>query len=360
MSHAAASVAWWGTIPALLTVFLVLISASGHAQGTESAPGTATVAGRVFCADTQKPARFALVRLQAVESGQPRGGVTTTGADGSFSLSSVSPGDYYVDVTLAGYIEPLRGHGTDLQQLPPAERDRLLAQLTRISVQANQPVTSQVTIYRGATISGTVLFDDGSPAASLQVQPSPAQPDAAVGNQVSTTTARRLTGTPTDDRGQYRITGLADGVYTVSVLPRSLFPIYYGNTIDAHNAKKVELHGSDEAAGVDIQVPANGMHRVTGVVIAAGDGHPVARAILRLQIAAGDGADAGSAGEASIAAISAADGSFTFSAVPDGSFILETSGGFDSAIHAAYRDQSEPVAVSGSDTTDLVLRVAFR
>ena len=325
---------------------------------TAQSADTGVVAGRVYCADTQKPARFATIRLQPVDNELGRGagaGFGTTGPDGSFRITGVAPGEYYAEVTMPGYIQPLRGHFGDLQQLSPAQRDRISAQLTRVSVAANQPATVQVTIYRGATISGSVSFDDGSPAPGVSVQAFTAPPDTTTSSQAtqSNTTARQFGGAAmTDDRGQYRVTGLSEGIFTVQATPRSVFPVYYGNTIELGSAKKLDVHAGDEATGVDIIVPATGMHRVSGVVVAQQDGHSLARASVQLRLSSGEGT--------TLAAATGSDGSFTFNAVPDGKFSVQVSNAYDSATHTGYSSTAQPFEVNGTDVTDLVVNATSR
>jgi hypothetical protein len=317
---------------------------------------TGSVTGHVYCADTQKPARFANIRLQPVETQEVRFGVRfgrgsgfgTTGSDGSFHITGVSPGEYYADVMMPGYIQPLRGLQRDLQNLAPADRDRLTAQLTRVNVTANQATNVQVTIYRGATISGAVNFDDGSPAAGVSMQ-ALVFPSNTTGAQAATSTQQpSFAGfAQTDDRGQFRLTGLAEGTYIVFAAPRSIFPIYYGNTIDRSSAKKLDVHSGDEVPGTDIQIPAGGMHRISGVVVSQQDGHALSRASVQLRL--------GSGSTASISATTAADGTFTFNAVPDGKFTVQLSNAYDATTHAGYTGSDQALEVNGTDVTDLVV-----
>ena len=345
------------TASLLCAVGLAAIATCVNAQSADSG----VVMGRVYCADTQKPARFATVRLQPVDDQATRGagggsGFGTTGSDGSFRITGVSPGDYYAEVTMPGYIQPLRGRLGDLQEMSSAERERIVAQLTRVSVPANQSVTVQVTIYRGATVGGAVSFDDGSPAPGVPVQAFTAPPDTSTSSQAtqtgSPTTRQFGAAAMTDDRGQFRLTGLSDGIYTVQATPRSIFPVYYGNTIELQKAKKLDLHAGDDTTGVDIVVPANGMHRVSGVVVSQQDGHSLGRASVRLQLGSGQGA--------SISAVTGADGVFTFNAVPDGKFAVQVSNAYDPSTHISYSSIAQPFEVNGTDVTDLVINATSR
>jgi hypothetical protein len=315
---------------------------------------TGTVTGHVYCADTQKPARFANVRLQPVDSQAGRfggrGGFATTGSDGSFRMTGVSPGDYYADVMMPGYVQPLRGM-RDLQNMAGADRDRISAELTRVSVAANQAANVQVMIYRGATISGTVSFDDGTPAAGVSIQAF-VLATSTTGTQASGSTQQQsIAGfAQTDDRGQFRVSGLADGTYVVSAAPHSIFPIYYGNSIERSKAKKFDVHAGDEVPGTDIQVPAAGMHSVSGVVVSQQDGHALPRASVQLKLSSGD--------TGTISATTGSDGTFTFTAVPDGKFTVQLSNAYDPSTRIGYTSTGQPLEVNGTDVSDLVVNAA--
>src|ERR1700733_969696 len=315
---------------------------------------TGTVTGHVYCADTQKPARFANVRSQPgdAQGGRfgGRGGFATTGSDGSFRMTGVSPGEYYADVMMPGYVQPLRGM-RDLQNMAAADRDRISAQLTRVSVAANQAANVQVMIYRGATISGTVSFDDGTPAAGVSIQAFILATGTTGTQESGSTQQQSIAGfAQTDDRGQFRVTGLADGTYVVSAAPHSIFPIYYGNTIERSKAKKFDVHAGDEVPGTDIQVPAAGMHSVSGVVVSQQDGHALPRASVQLKLSSGD--------TGTISATTGSDGTFTFTAVPDGKFTVELSNAYDPSTRVGYTSAGQPLEVNGTDVSDLVVNAA--
>ncbi len=337
----------------------------GQAAGAQAAD-TGSVYGHVFCADTQKPARFATVRLIAgAASGDSSslgrilggGSMATTTADGSFEITGVSPGEYYVDATLNGYVQPMRGiRMDDLALLSTGDQEKLLGQVTHVTVLPNQAVTAQVTLYRGGVLSGVVSYDDGSAAPGVFVLAQVAAADASTsGASVAPGTVAQTTATTgrprrfsnsaqTDDRGQFRISGLPDGVYTVEAWPRTLFPIFLGNTVQRSAAKKVEVRGGDEHTGLDVQVPVAGLHRVTGSVVAHRDGHGLPRASVELRLAdesSGPGLNA----------LTAADGSFAFNAVPDGKYMASVSGYSDRGASGAsqYSGASVAVEVSGGD-----------
>lgn len=341
----------------LLATFSGAIAAT--AQDAQVAATTGSVLGHVYCADTQKPARFAQVRLIPIPHNTPASpraalserfaggsGMSATDVDGSFAMTNVQPGDYYVDVTSPGYMQPLRG-AMNVNQLTGPLRDKLNSVVTRITVAANQATTAQVTVYRGAVLTGTLLYDDGSPAPGVQVaamvlDDSQASGKASGGTPTSVN-FRQVTYERSGDRGQFRLAGLPDGSYTLMVRPvgfhgPAMIPIFYGNTLHRAEAKLVEVKAGDERGGLDIQIPASTLRIVSGTVQSAEDGHGLGRAAVSLSLA-------GEGGE-SINAISAADGSFHFNSVQDGKFSVSAAGG-----------PNVDIEVKGTDVTGLVINV---
>ena len=349
-----------------LRTCLLLFSAAAaattvvHGQSGDSGSVSGSVSGHVYCADTQKPARFASVHLKMTDPGGLTIGrrfgqgasFTTTGADGSFSVSNMAPGEYLVDASLPGYLQPLRGlGGEDLSQMSQAEQDKLRASLTRVTVLPNQTVTATVTIYRGGVLSGAVSFDDGSPAPGVPVMAQNADPDASTGAQNNDADSRHLSySAQTDDRGQFRVVGVPPGVYTLKAWPRSDFPTFLGNTVATSRAKKVALKQGEERTGLDIQIPVVGLHHVGGSVVAQRDGRVVAHAPVALRLADENGGP-------QVTTTTAADGSFSFATVPDGKYALEVNGAYDPVTGARFGPATVTTDVSGSDVGDVVVNV---
>lgn len=160
----------------------MLVALTAQACG-EKPQGFGTVSGFVFCADTNTPARLASVALRPIPSAKRNNSGSTTSygeevrtvqtsIDGSFSISQVSPGRYYLLATMDGYISPSAGLGiSDSDLLNPSEatRTKLLTHVPTVVVQAILGASVNVLLERGAAVSGTILFDDGSPAPGLWV-----------------------------------------------------------------------------------------------------------------------------------------------------------------------------------------------
>src|SRR5271155_4375187 len=264
----------------------VLIAACSPAQQPDTA-ATGTVTGRVICADTNLPARLANVVLQPVvdntptvkiagDKDRPRIVTTTlveTLLDGSFTVPNVGPGDYYVFVEKPGYISPLALVSREDLNHPSSSTADLIARfLSPVSVSSNRSSTVEVRIFKGASISGTVSFDDGSPNPNAGIElltrdkagkwaSFRAKPLASFGPN------------STDDQGRYRISGLPRGEYLVKTTlmlsditvdrvfgqersfshnTRYSLDIFSGGGLRQRDAKPVKLEEGEESGAVDI------------------------------------------------------------------------------------------------------------
>ncbi len=337
----------------------LLLGSNLHAQEMFLS-GNGAVAGRVFCADTQKPARFAGVRLTPASTGSGMmggsfAGAGSTSADGSFFINNVRPGEYYVSAQMPGYIDPLRSFSPRGSMRPSSEvPDALKSMLTRVTVSANQTTTVQVTAFRGATLSGAVLYDDGTPAAGVPV--SAERVDNSTqnnGEAPAPVNMRDLAFASTSDRGEFRLGGLPDGVYVIMARPRGwgpngpgTLPMYYGNTLRKSEARRLELRAGEERGGLELQIPVTTLRQVSGVVQSSKDGHGIARVMVSLTLT-------GEAGDA-LTSVSTSDGSFRFLSVPNGKFTLRVNGASDtSGPHSLSGDSSDSVTIYGAQEKNI-------
>ena len=165
-----------------LSKFLFFIYAL--APAVVFAQATGSVSGHVLCADTRTPCRFAAVTLQRVESitatskdnaqqkktpAHNSGYTAVTGFDGSYQINGVVPGDYYALATLSGYLDPYDQALSNQPANTPLTSDALDKVLTRVTVGLNRLSTADITLQRGAALSGNVHFDDGSPAIGVSI-----------------------------------------------------------------------------------------------------------------------------------------------------------------------------------------------
>lgn len=317
-------------------------------------------------------------------SGPPSGGVLQTAFDGSFSFSSVPPGSYYVVVSAPGYLSP-RANSEDFDNAepqPPAAQPPIV--IPRVDVQADQTANIDVRLERGAAVSGTVRFDDGSPASGVRVMVLHKRKDKWVpSNFTSTIIGSNMENT--DDLGHYRISGLRDREYLVEIflnridmltagphsvdlqgVQRSSLMIYAGDTAHIHDAVPLRLGGGKEHTGEDITIPLSKFHAISGVVTAAIDGHTINHAFV--QIANADDKEIIASAEPG------SDGTFRIDCVPEGSYLLRVVHASDARSHDVsvggehhitfsdtkiihqYGNLEQPIKVEG-DIPNLVLAV---
>jgi hypothetical protein len=316
------------------------------------------VTGIVICADTGKPARFATVMLTPAPKAEtktedkqdeaeplPPAETTITDLDGRFRLEAVQPGRYYAFATLEGYLDPTLGLDPDRLSAKSSDHERsvdAVAQwrdhLTPVSVGVHRESNANLVIQRAAEISGTIAFDDGSPAIGMHFQlyrKAEKNSWVAVGfSRLDSWTLQTLS----DGHGRFTISNLTAGEYTLCALmpseAESAAPrICYGGTFRRKGAKTVKVAQGEAFAGADIEIPLAGMHTVTGSVAALPDGHAVTNGMVRLLF----DDDRDKARETTIDD----DGTYTFAYVPEGHYILQVSGAHD----------EEPAAADASDSS---------
>lgn len=312
----------------------------------QRAPGS-VVSGHVVCQDTNAPARLAKVTLNPLQNLSPKiAGASrgaTTDMDGGFSIPDVPAGRYLVLVELAGYVSGISGLDKDARErlmdiarAPPEDS-------TVIDVENELPATVDVTIERGAAVSGTIRYDDGSPAIGILVglerKNGKGSYEPVLESTVQTFNffSQADDGSQaTDSAGQFHIDGLLPGDYIVHArlssqtitLPVSgsgavgvydhpgvQLDLYSGGAFWKKQAKPITL-GRGDAVNVDMNVPLGKLATVSGSVVDAADGHAVNTGTVTLSPQ--DDPDE----ERSIEI--ERDGTFRFLYVPEGDYALRT------------------------------------
>jgi len=394
----------------LTTLSALLLHALVGAQQPASAPGTGTITGRVTCADTQRPARFASVTLfgvpkeatpppkldpsmdsaammAAMKSSFETSQKTTmaqTQSDigGAFVATDLAPGDYYVFAAAAGYVGPLSVVKAALNT--GADAHLPLPGVVMVHVTAEHAVNADVTIERGAAVSGTVMWDDGTPISGASVAMTSAKGDEkeipAEFEMLQSGSAGSNVRAITDDLGHFRVSGFVAGDYLVQVrllwAPRmnltngsirgdTMFPptplvVFAPAAFHKTDAKTITLHRAEDRREVQITVNLGGMHSVSGRIGSAEDHHGLNSATVKLT-------DAQDKEFVRAANVDAA-GNFTVTLVPPGTYDLTVSDAADTVpdkrtdeekaklirftdSHAvrSYEDGKQPVIIGDSD-----------
>jgi hypothetical protein len=246
--------------------------------GEDPNKGTAILRGYVTAADTSSPLRRALVRATSMDG---RGsGMTTTDAQGRFEIKDLLGGRYNLMVSKAGYVSMSYG------QRRPEQQGTLLEVLDGQMVDK-----IAFSLPRGGVITGTVLDEFGEPVAGAQVS-------ALRFRYVNG--GRRLTasgGGSTDDRGAFRLYGLAPGEYYVSAALRSqqammlgpntvssgsadgYAPTYFPGTANASEASRITVRAMQETANVSFGLIATRLSRLSGRAITS-TGAPIVQGMI--------------------------------------------------------------------------------
>jgi protocatechuate 3,4-dioxygenase beta subunit len=247
---------------------------AAQTAATKEAP--ASISGRITVDDKGEDkgaAGIALV-LNPSEPGVRMKAVAraTTDAEGRYQLTNIPPGRYQLMPMGSAYVVQ------DSPSWPPGRAVTVVAGETIENVDFN--------LARGGVITGRVTDSDGKPVIAEMVQVVFAN-NGRDANTIYNAFSRHMT----DDRGVYRIYGLAAGSYRVSVgqdrgggmgRPGKVFQkTFHPGTPDESKARVVEVAAGGEATDVDITLgKPNRTYKVSGRIVNGETGQPMPRALL--------------------------------------------------------------------------------
>jgi hypothetical protein len=284
-------------------------------------PHNGRITGTVLCADTHRPARGAVIMIVPIPALDGKGennagsqGFARVASDGTYVVEHMVAGEYGVMALLPGYLSPIdEVTAGDINDNSPQKIRDLFSKYGTVTVRGQETGSLDLSLQRGAAVSGRILYADGSPASQIMIDvqdvnakssksKSPGS-DINPGALMRSMFMRQNQGT--DDQGHFRIAGLPPGTYRVAAVQASANPmdamsggdgmagllgfsssptdlhIYSGDTLHKKSAKTYELRFGDEVSGVDITVPVDAFHRVTGRLSTA-DGRSINAATLTL------------------------------------------------------------------------------
>jgi hypothetical protein len=211
---------------------------------------------------------------------------SVTDSEGRYRLPELAPGQYQIWAVTPGLIAepgPFPRYGFPFY-----------GSSQNIILGANEDVSDiDLKLVRGAVITGRVTDTENKPVVeervSLQLVDENGAP-SRFGSPISSGDQMYQT----DDRGIYRIYGLPGGRYKVSVGSDASDGVirsgrhqrtFYPDAPDLSKAAIVELKEGGEASNIDIKVgSANQTYAVSGHVIDAESGFPIARAGVRFML----------------------------------------------------------------------------
>jgi len=312
------------------------------------APGpTGSVSGRAVFGDTQQPARFSSIVLIPVESVQTdpsrpggfrgfggMGGNGRTDLDGTFVINNVAVGDYYVAGQSPGYISEtavLQARAAD-----GADMQALLASLPVARVTVGTTATVNLSLTRGGTIAGRIQWEDGSPATGQQVAAMMVTAGTNSVAAINQSGGRTLLiggafNAMSDDRGMFRLTGLAPGTYVVRASLQApaggsgptffqrtqMLTVYAPGKLRRSDAQSITIHLGEERDDLQWVIDLHALHNVSGRVGATSGPEPQSGSVRLV-----DTTD----GTLNRSAPIGSDGSFTLSYLPPGNYTLTVSG----------------------------------
>src|SRR5688500_3920791 len=188
-----------------LIIVVLAVAVSAQTPGPPLPPrdrpvtvtGTSTIRGRVTASDTGQPLHNVQVRIFSLSATALRGPRDAmTGADGRYELTQLPEGRYELRASKGGYVDVQYG------QRRPFDRGRPL------ELNGTQPVDDvDFVMPRGAAIEGRGVDEAAEPVAGAWI---------SLRRYQYSNGARRLEssyGGATDDRGEFRVFGIAAGEY---------------------------------------------------------------------------------------------------------------------------------------------------
>ena len=320
----------------LLVLMCIAVRAQVQPSPPKSSDGPAlgTLSGKVVN-ESGQPLAGASLFVRAVGSMTP-GRATSTDIEGSFRVNGLEPGLYIVFANSPAYTTATPDAGAPATYYRIGDSVRL-------------------ELIRGGVITGTVTNAAGEPLVAVRVRVTMIRD--AKGQAPKTPFA--FNEESTDDRGIYRLYGLAPGTYIVSAGGSGVSQAFqlspydsdvptYAPSSTRDNAAEVSVRAGEES-NVDIRYRGEPGHTVSGTVKVMGTN------VTSITLTAAAGNLTGAVG--STFQIPGSRG-FAFSGIGDGDYDLqarEVVSGQSSAIPVLAYSESKRVTVKGADVTGIEL-----
>ena len=265
-------------------------------------------------------------RSNVLETGQSvatrSSAVTTTDAGGRFSVGLLDDGEYYVEVHKAAHV------AADDRPWPEPRSTQ------RVKVSGGVADDLRLALARGGVISGTIVDAAGEPLQGVRVRALRLRSENGQVVAVASGWDR-----PTDERGRYRLFGLASGSYVLvasmgaeasavdRAQHRGFALTYFPGTPSIEGAQMLRVQAGAELSSLDLTIAPTFTARVTGRALGSA-GEPL---VGRVQLAV-SGHASGITTEPVPTRVDA-DGSFELTGVAPGSYVLHAigEGGFGRA-----------------------------
>jgi hypothetical protein len=226
---------------------------------------TGVITGRVI-SDDGRPVAHATINIVGAGGGRRLSGrmAILTDEDGNFQADGLDPAPYIVTASAPGYILTPGNRAVDLMET--GEPDYTYV---------GEAVT--ITMSKGGVITGKVTSASGDPVVGVQIRAMRLRDEQ--GRAVTPGVGFVISGNrTTDDRGIYRLYGLAPGTYVVSAGGTGFsmrmnpyetrMPIFHPSSA-RDTAAEITVRGGEELSGIDIRYRAERGSAISGKVSGA-------------------------------------------------------------------------------------------
>ncbi len=365
-------------------------------------PPKSTIRGRVIYADTGRPVRRAGLMLLPAKGlgGSGRENAGLTNERGEFEIKNVVEGRYFVSVNAPGIVTPFSSISSfsKLETQDSSESADIARDFQEVVTNGITDIDITVTARRGAAITGRIMYADGEPAIGVRVeilrkkggQYSAVMPN--ISELFGSLFGGAAGGLKTDDRGVYRIAGLPAGEYVVRVVenvthsekgnnrddemmmmtgfnPSSMVSTYYPNTGDVKKAETVKIELGQEQPEINITIPDQNLHALSGIVINKATRQPIKDA--RVSIKSNDAVNTMFSGMRDFGSKNQTDerGNWNYKDLPAGKYTVtvkppysyEASEGNNSQKPKTPRlaESRQEIVIEEKDLTDLVVELGY-
>jgi len=323
----------------MLSRWFLLPLAMAH-LAAQTVPERASVEGQVVNQLTGAPIAGAQIKL--IGGGSPT--LAATDRKGRFTLSGLEAGHYHIQIQRAGFLP-----------LPWAR--------TVLTLAAGEQIKDfPVRLTPQAGISGTVLGAEGAPVAYVDIHV--LQLTWRNGKRVLT---RAFGGAPSNDVGEFRISGLGAGDYLVRAQPRELVVppgedkikrfyvvTWYPGVTDADAAAALHLATGDERTGLALTLRASTVVTVRGHLVRSPAKPETTDA--NVQLFSAD--DAGQTDIVGRAQANGPEGAFAIPNVPPGSYRIQAHVTDLTAVQQNIFSAYQIIQVSDTDVEGITLSPA--
>ena len=316
------------TVDALMQSVGLLVERTPAPKG-----GTASIRGAVIDDSGRALPRTSVVLIASDRSYRS----TSSDSGGRFEFSSLAAGLYRFSVFKPGFVVAPGSSGLTVTVGADENRDRINVRMVSAA-------------GGGSEITGHIFDEAGEPVSGARV--GLLQSRYRLGRRRLVTVN---TGRPTDDRGEFRLSGIRDGQYILGASTGDGFvnnnggygPTFYPGTGSGAEAQFITVTAGDNIKGLDFSLVTTPAVRVSGKLIDQ-QGHPQPPHQLNLV--------ARSPLESQMGAIINTDGTFEFRNVPPGWYVIKAGRGSDSP--GRERDfVAYSVTVGQDDVSGLILQM---